>query len=241
MKKIITFLSFIGLSFFASQQVVLANTPTVSKLVQEREVKNFNGIVVGGPINLVVDLGNTEKLRFEGDEDAIATLVVEVKGNVLIIRPKTSWRSWSSIYYNKKITAYVTAKTLKSLTLSGSGNIQVNDLLSQSEFTATISGSGNISAKIKASSFTGIISGSGNLNIAGNANKADVNISGSGTFGKKEFIAEKLNAKISGSGTINATVKNHINALISGSGDINYNGDPSVDKKVIGSGKVQKM
>ena len=241
MKKIITFLSFIGLSFCANEQVVLANTPIVNKITQERAVKNFNGIVVGGPINVVVDLGNTEKLRFEGDEDAIATLVVEVKGNVLIIRPKASWRSWSSIYQNKKITAYITAKALKSLTLSGSGNIQVNDVVDQADLTTTISGSGNISAKIKASSFTGVISGSGNLNILGNANQADVNISGSGSFGKKEFIAENMNAKISGSGTINATVKKHINALISGSGDINYNGDPSVDKKIVGSGKVRKM
>lgn len=241
MKKIITFLSFIGLSFCCSQQIALANTPTVSKLVQERAVKDFNGIIVGGPINVVVDLGNTEKLRFEGDEDAIATLVAEVKGNVLIIRPKTSWRSWSSIYYNKKITAYVTAKTLKSLTLSGSGNIQVNDLLNQAEFTATLSGSGNVNAKVKVTNFTTVISGSGNLNMTGSSKDADINISGSGSFGKKEFITEKLNAKISGSGTIIATVNHYINALISGSGQVNYYGEPSIDKKVIGSGKVQKM
>lgn len=240
MRKIITFLSFIGLSFCASQQIVLASTPIVTK-IQERVVKNFNGIVVGGPINVIVDLGNTEKLRFEGDEDAIATLVVEVKGNVLIIRPKTSWRSWSSLYHNKNITAYVTAKTLKSLTLSGSGNIQVNDLINQTEFATTLSGSGNISAKIKSSSLTAVISGSGNLNITGSAQEADVNISGSGSFGKKDFSTENLDARISGSGTINATVKNHINALISGSGDINYHGEPSVDKKVLGSGKVRKM
>ena len=93
---------------------------------EERIVKNFNGVAAGGPIEVIVKFGNKESIRFEGDQDAISTLISEVKGNILIIRPQNSWKSWAKKYENKKITAYVAAKTIKSLTMSGSGNMSVN-------------------------------------------------------------------------------------------------------------------
>ncbi|RZA09561.1 MAG: DUF2807 domain-containing protein, partial [Moraxellaceae bacterium] len=150
---------------------VLANQPIVVKLTKqdERDVKNFNGVAAGGPINVIVTLGNTEGLRFEGDADAISTLVTEVKGNILIIRPQNSWTSWERKYQNKKITAYVSAKTIKSLTMSGSGSISVTGKIKTAELATTLSGSGSISANAEVSSYSGVISGSGNLNISGNA------------------------------------------------------------------------
>ena len=60
------------------------------------EVKNFTGIAAGGPLKVIVTLGNTEGIEFEGDEGAISTLIAEVKGNALIIRPEMSWTSWST-------------------------------------------------------------------------------------------------------------------------------------------------
>lgn len=245
MKKTIVSLSLIAVLTCMYLQQAVAFPPiviSVAKLKpQEKEVKNFNAIAIAGPIDVIVTLGNSESLRLEGDEDDIASIVTEVKGNVLIVRPKTSWKSWSSIYRNKKITAYITAKQIRSLTMSGSGTIKVNGTLKNQSLTTTLSGSGNINAKIETADFTGIISGSGNLNISGSAEEADVNISGSGSFGKKDFTTQKLTAKISGSGGVYATVQNNIDAVISGSGSVNYHGNPIVQSKISGSGRVRKM
>lgn len=205
---------------------------------QDRQVKNFNGIIAGGPIEVIVKLGTKESLRFEGDKDAIATLISEVKGDKLVIRPQTSWVSWARKYENKKIVAYVTAKQLSSLTMSGDGSITVTGNISAAEFTATLSGSGFIKANVEADKITGIVSGSGNANISGEADVASITLSGTGNFGSKALSVDQLSARISGKGSIHLSTNGKIKALISGSGHVYYSGNPEIEKTVLGSGDV---
>ena len=244
MKKIILSSAIILAIVSFTLQPVLASNPIVivsEKFIKEdRVVKNFNGVAAGGPINVVITLGNTESLKFEGDAEAIATLITEVRGNILIIRPENSWTSWAKKYENKKITAYVTAKTVKSLTMSGSGSMIVNSKINHNDLTVTLSGSGYITANADVNNLTGTLSGSGNLKISGNANTASLTISGSGSFGKG-FEVEKLEAVISGSGNITIDASKNIDAVISGSGSINYSGNPIIEKTIVGSGRVTKI
>ncbi|TCD10746.1 DUF2807 domain-containing protein [Pedobacter frigidisoli] len=207
----------------------------------ERDVKNFSGVAAGGPINVVITLGSKESCRFEGDEDAIATLITEVKGNVLIIRPQNSWKSWEKKYENRKITAYVTAKTITSLTMSGSGSMAINGAVNAKDLAATLSGSGSIKATVDVDDFTGVISGSGSISINGKADDASVVISGSGNFAGKGFSVNDLSTTVSGSGSVNIKADRKIDAVISGSGNVNYSGNATVDKTVIGSGRVRKI
>lgn len=245
MKKLFISLSLSVVLLGLSLQPVLATNPIKTLVAKfktdQRDVKNFNGVAAGGPINVVITLGSTEGLRFEGDADAISTLIAEVKGNILVIRPENSWKSWSRKYENKKITAYVSAKTIKSLTMSGSGNMTVNGKITENSLATTLSGSGSITANADIASFTGVISGSGNLNISGGADDASITISGSGAFTRKGFSVSRLSTVVSGSGSISVTAQDKIEAVISGSGSINYSGNPRVEQKVSGSGRVRKI
>lgn len=244
MKKFILSFSFIiAIASLNIQQILAAKSINISSekfTKEDRVVKNFNGVAAGGPINVIITLGNTESLRFEGDAEAIATLISEVKGNVLIIRPQNSWTSWAKKYENRKITAYVSAKTIKSLTMSGNGGIIVNGKINETSLAATLSGSGSITATADVNDFTGTLSGSGKLNFTGNASYATLTLSGSGSFGKG-FSVNKLSAVVSGSGSITINANNNINAVISGSGSVNYTGNPSIEKTLIGSGRVNKI
>jgi len=222
----------------AGEPIIISKTV---RFQQDRVVSDFRGLAAGGPIDVIVKMGSTESIRFEGDAEAISTLVSEVKSGVLIIRPKTSWTSWAKKYENKKITAYVTAKELNSLTMSGDGSIRVTGRIDGGEFATTLSGSGSITADVEATQLTAVISGSGTINMKGEADKADVTISGSGRFAGKSFAAQSLSTKISGSGIINIQAQDHIKALIVGSGQVLYTGSATVDKKVIGSGGVSKI
>ncbi len=208
----------------------------------ERNVKNFNGIGAGGPIDVIVKLGDKESIRFEGDKEAISTLVSEVKGSILIIRPQNSWKSWAKKYEGKKITAYVTARQISSITMSGNGTITVSGLITAEEFATTLSGSGTIKANVEADKITGVLSGSGNLNLTGKANEASVTLSGSGNFGSKTLVINSLSSRVSGSGNINIQSNGKIKAVISGSGHVYYTGDAEINETVlIGSGRVTKQ
>lgn len=207
----------------------------------ERSVKNFNGVVAGGPIQVVITIGNSESLRFEGDDEAIATLVSEVKGNVLIIRPQNSWKSWAKKYENKKIIAYVTAKQISSLSMSGNGSISVSGEVNAAELALTLSGSGSIKANVDADKITGVLSGSGSINLSGAAKDASVTLSGSGNFGGKALTITNISTRISGSGNVNINCDGNIKAVISGSGHVYYSGDPEINETVLlGSGRVSK-
>ena len=212
-----------------------------SVVQQDRNVKNFNGIAAGGPIEVIVTIGTTEGIKFEGDAEAISTLVTEVKGNILIIRPKTSWTSWSHKYENKKIIARVSAKTISSLTMSGNGTLRVKGTVLATELATTLSGSGTIDANVNTDKLTSVISGSGSVNLTGKTDDANVTVSGSGKFNGTTLTMDNLNTRISGSGSVNVKVEDNIKALVSGSGRVNYSGNPNVDQRVIGSGGVTKI
>ncbi len=235
---------YLALSVFASANANAAlppNNHSANIFRDERIVKDFTGVVAGGPIEVVVKIGMNEGVKFEGDAEAISTLVTEVKGKVLIIRPKTSWTSWAKKYEHKKITAYVTAKDINSLAMSGNGSITATSALTAREFTATLSGSGSIKAQLNTDKFTGVISGSGNLILSGKADDSNVTVSGSGKLSGKELKIDLLSARISGSGSITAHVEDSIKATISGSGHVYYTGYASIEQKVIGSGGITKL
>ncbi|TKC08974.1 head GIN domain-containing protein [Pedobacter frigoris] len=223
---------------FADQSINI-NTFHIAK--DERNVKNFNGIAAGGPIDVIVKIGDKESLTFEGDEEAIATLISEVKGNILIIRPQNSWKSWAKKYENKKITAHVTAKQISSLAMSGNGTINISGTATASEFAVTLSGSGSIKANVDADKITGVLSGSGSIVLSGKADDASVTLSGSGSFGSKTLAVNNLSARVSGSGNININTDGNIKAVISGSGHVYYSGNPEINETVLlGSGRVSK-
>jgi len=222
-----------------AKPVVPNTTSFISK--DERTVKNFNGVVAGGPIEVIITIGSTEGLRFEGDAEAISTLVSEVKSEVLIIRPQMSWQSWSRKYRDKKITAYVSAKNISSLTMSGEGSILVKGTATAAELAITLSGSGSIKTGVSADLLTTTISGSGNLEATGKAGKASVNVSGSGQLNGKGLALTDLTARISGSGSVTAKISGTIKAFISGSGHIYYSGNPSIEQRVVGSGGVSEL
>lgn len=211
--------------------------------VKDTEVKNFNSVAAGGPLEVIVTLGNTEGIRFEGDEEAISTLVTEVKGSALIIRPKMSWTSWAHKYKGKKITAYVNAKNISSLTMSGDGSISVKGTIDNNSLTTTLSGSGSISATVDVQEYTAVVSGSGKLNISGEAGETSATISGSGVLSKKGALkVNSLSAKISGSGSAYVHTNGEISVFVSGSGKVYYTGNADVsENKLFGSGGVKKL
>lgn len=240
MKKlnILLLLTILTFSFNASIAYATSNTTAFQ---DERTIGSFKGIASGGPLKVKVTIGNKESIRFEGNKDAIADLITEVNDNILVIKPKTKWNDWSRRYNRPEVTVYITAKRLTSLTLSGSGSLEVENPINGSDLVTTLSGSGSIKATANVSSFEGVLSGSGTLNIAGKTTTANLTISGSGNLLGKSFTADKASVQISGSANVYIKATGKLEAVISGSGNIYYSGDATVKKTVIGSGNISKM
>lgn len=238
MKKLNIFLllAFLTIAGYSSASILTKTTLSDD----ERPVSNFKGVASGGPLTVKITIGNKESLRLEGDKDAIADIITEVVNGVLIIKPKTKWNDWSRRYNRPEVTVYISAKKLSSLTMSGSGNMSVENTITSSDLAATLSGSGSITATTNVKSLAATISGSGNISLNGKSEAANVTISGSGDFKGNKLSADRVAVQISGSADVSINAVSTIEAVISGSGSVRYSGNPVVKKTIIGSGSVSR-
>jgi len=224
--------------------VVSANAPKFNNTAfqNNRTSGEFKGIAAGGPLNIKITMGTKESIRLEGDAAAIADLITTVENGILTIRPKTKWNDWSRKYKWASVTAYITARRITALTMSGSGNMEVeNTINSSSELVTTLSGSGSIKATANVRSFTGVISGSGTVYLKGKTKDSNLTLSGSGNFQGKNFSTNQASIQISGSADVYIHADQKIEAVISGSGSIQYSGNAAVKKTIIGSGNITRM
>jgi hypothetical protein len=245
MKKIIKGLT-IMLFLVAISNFALACTGNISignseNIVDEnRTVAGFSGVSSAGNYNVYITMGASESLRLEGNADVISEIETKIENGILKISKKKTLnkKTWKS---TERVDIYIEAKTLHSLIVLGSGDIQVTGLVNASKLTNTISGSGSISLEMDAKNYVALISGSGEIKASGKSQNTSITIAGSGDFEGANLNSEIANVKISGSGDIVLTVNKNLDALVSGSGDVKYGGNPSVKYSKSGSGNISKL
>ncbi|PPL04485.1 head GIN domain-containing protein [Parapedobacter indicus] len=204
-----------------------------------REVRGFHALTSAGSILVEVRFGDQESVRLVGNEAALREVETVVEQGTLKIRFK---RNAGEARFNRdKVTAYVTAKQLKSLAQSGAGNITVVGTVAGDELNASVSGSGKLAFDSDIKVCNARISGSGRIVATGNAAASNISISGSGRFEGNELKSQSANLKLSGSGSIAIHVNKQLDASISGSGTIHYSGNAQTNVRTSGSGRLHKI
>src|SRR5574344_1545679 len=123
-----------------------------------------------------------------------------------------------------EMNVYVTAPSLNSTSLAGSGDFIIDAPLKTSQFKASLAGSGDINVKdLDAQSLDVSLAGSGDVNVnARQLDKLKASVAGSGDIDLKVTSCNVANLNVAGSGDITrkGTVK-QLNKNVAGSGDIN--------------------
>ena len=202
-----------------------------------RQLQPFHGIELSGSSEVQVTFGSKEEARLEGSLEDIQQLETKVENGILKIRSKKS--GWNM--RNGKIKVHVTAKSINSVVVSGSGNLGINQSFKTDKLNLTVSGSGSIDAVFEAQTVNAAISGSGSIKSAGSSKSSNIRVSGSGNFNGKKLICDSTNIQISGSGQANIHAEKSINAQLSGSGGVRYSGNPEVKVAKSGSGWISKI
>jgi len=235
----ITLIRSAALLFLASIFTLTVSAQRVKgngKLIEKtRQVGNFESLGVSGSFDMFLVMGNEGKIELGVEENLEPYLITEVENGKL----KIKWKKGSNINTTKKTTVTVYFEELSGVALAGSGDIISRDAIASDEMDVAVAGSGDIRLELKVNSTQAAVSGSGDIELSGTSTEFDAAVAGSGDIDASELQSQKADLKISGSGTIKASVANEIVARISGSGDIKYKGNPKVeDIKVSGSGKV---
>jgi len=198
--------------------------------------KDFRGLDLHVPANAEVRVGDSFKIEITCEETAMPYVETRVENGVLRVYFDRNVRDVD----NMKVV--VTAPSWNHFDLSGSGDLEVVDVIEGQSLYLDVSGSGSIRAIEAHFDEADLkVSGSGEIRMAGSAEQLDCELSGSGKIKCFDFLVNTADVKVSGSGDVQVNVAEELNAEISGSGGIVYKGSPDVNASVSGSGTVKKF
>lgn len=221
---------------FALMSAFLAFAAMAADKRETRPVSGFTGIALSAPLNVELVQGDTESLVLEGDEATLAEIETVVEQGVLKIRTRSSfeWRHMS------KARARVGAKTIDSLRIAGSGDIDAQQLRSTG-LKVAVSGSGDVRiGTLAASSIEVTVAGSGDVLVGGKVDTVSTSIAGSGDVKAGKLETNDAKVTIAGSGDVAVWAKQSLKVKIVGSGDVRYYGDPAITQTILGSGSLRR-
>ena len=204
-----------------------------------RQSGYFNKIEASDSINVNIKVGDTNEIVVKAPSRVLAKIKTEVSSDTLKISDD-GWYLWQT--GGRTMQVDVTVKSLQEIKVLGSGWVNVAGLVTDN-LSVTLSGSGDVeiqSLKIN-NRLTINLSGSGDINLQGQANNMEVETSGSGSAYLDKMEVQNARLKVTGSGDSQVKVINDLDVTISGSGDVQYAGNPRVNKSVTGSGDLQKL
>lgn len=221
------------LSWFSSDRVQGSG----NVVRQARQVEHFTGLDLRMAGNVEVQLGATEGVTIETDDNLLPLIDTSVDNGTLRIRPQKRDMQLEP----RTLKVIVQARTLDHLTVAGSGTISADGLHGRSlEFD--VAGSGGITAShVDGESVSISLGGSGSLHMAGKADRLQVSVGGSGKVQAGELASREAKVSLSGSGKAQVWARETLNVSLAGSGEVAYYGDPRLTRSVAGSGDVRRL
>ena len=206
---------------------------------QERKLPAFSELNLAINAEVFLKQGPVQKVEIQASEKLLKLIDTDVKGKSLSIE-------WNKMFVNnsEKIKIFITMVEVDGISVSGSGDISAEGIISTPKIDLAISGSGNINlSDLKAGSISSSISGSADIIISGTntAEQMEASISGSGNIKAQNLPVKKVEVSISGSGNCWVNGLETIEAHIAGSGDVYYKGTGTIDGEVAGSGSIKHI
>lgn len=210
--------------------IILSNTLNISTVNVVEIGLNFN--------ELTIKEGNSSSVEATGDSNILDSLNISVtNGNLLINLPQDT--CFSS--YNLDII--VTVSDLKSVQISGTGEVTLEEFTNSEELNVTSSGSSNITInKFEIASTLNIInSGSGTITIEDDFPMLGfykIITSGSSAFYGCLLSVDTCQVLSSGSSTISVNAEELITGTISGTTTLQYLSSPLINVTTSGSATI---
>ena len=197
---------------------------------------------------LILTQGEQTSLFVEADDDLLSDLIVEVRGDTLVLGLEEDWfgqmgKVISSIFNDgdRKIIYHLTVADLDQIRFSGKMNL-VCDAFKTDDLSLKISGLGKLQfSQLDCRSLETIISGRGEFFAAGRAEHQTIKISGSGEYEAPQLASQIVQIVISGQGNATLQVEESLSITISGLGQVNYIGRPKLRQVISGLGKSKRL
>ncbi len=190
-------------------------------------VSDFDELDLSGCVKVIYTQGSTVQVKVRGNEKDLAKYEVKVKDGELHIGMKSH-----GIRVNGKsprLTAYITAPTLKGIDMSGACDLQVPQKARLAgKLDIDVSGAGDLDiTDMEVESLDLDVSGAGDVSLGYLKASDEVNIEVSGAGDVKGKVeAQDVDVELSGAGDMTLTVScDRLDGSVSGAGDLTLKGN----------------
>jgi hypothetical protein len=182
---------------------------------EERSVTGFDEISVEGSGEVIVDVGGTESLIIEADDNLLPLIRSDVRGSTLVLDID------GSVSPSREIVYTVEAIDFEGVSIAGSVDV--------------------VAPNVDCASFRASVAGSGTFDLGGSCDALDVSIAGSATVDAADLTVASAGVDIAGSGSVVVNAVDQLRVSISGTGVVEYVGDPATDFDIVGAGDVRQI
>ncbi len=201
------------------------------------QLKDFDGIALAGPDDVIVTPGAAYAVRLSGNRAATRHVGLHVRGGVLHVdrRRGGNWfgRGGGSA------TVHVTMPTLSRVWIAGSGDVRAEKVSSKS-FNALIQGAGDLQVKDIATDAVRLtLRGSGDVSLSGRTDDLRLTVVGSGDVAAGDLKARTAAISLTGSGSVRAHADGEARLRVTGSGNAHVDGTNRCRIVKTGSGEAE--
>ncbi len=210
--------------------------------VEQRDVRDFNQVVMEDIGRLAITQGEQESLTVETDLD-LRDVYTEVRDGVLILRLGRTLLERLSValesgFGSQRVHYRLSVKQLHALTVAGAGRVECAGL-DTDKLELKLAGVGDIEFQaLSAQELNVVLSGSGQVRADGKAERLQVRLSGVGSYAGAGLQSQQAWVHLSGMGKASVWAERDLDVHLSGMGSLEYRGNPRMKRRVSGLGSI---
>ncbi len=265
MKKITAFLLLILLASCEFDSEKIKRIEVSGDIKSSRfQLQPFHGLVLAGPMNLVLQQDGGSELYVETYESILEQLHVEVVDEVLYLYIKDSTaKHYTRQHYKtepelkdalksgsrlkwpkgkKVLNLVLSFSEIDELQIVGEADIRTQGLWKGEELSLVVAGALHLEAGLQMEELSVEVAGAANMELQGSCRTFNFECAGASSLKAYEFFADTINMEIAGASNADIYAAKSLDVSIAGIGDIHYKGNPShlnIDKA--GLGKVRQV
>ena len=197
-------------------------------VTKEIPIQSFSELSAHGVYHLYLSQGDKESVRIEAEDNLIDLFTVENKGSSLEIGMKKN----VNIDTKKKMSVYVTFKSLRSMYLSMVGGTSSEEQLKFSDLKFTNQSVGTVNLNMTMQNLNLENGSVGALKLKGSADNAVIKSNSVGSIQAADFVVQKMDIDNSGVGSATVNAEKELKMSDSFLGKVNNKGNATVKRKV---------
>lgn len=232
MKKIF-FILFAAMAFVQCR----VKTGSGDLVSEQRNVKKFKAISVGGDFNVTLRQSANFKVNIEADDNIIDDIQTDVDDEKLHISFEDNIRFSNT-------TANVLIEAPEFVYIRGAASARIkseNNLSSGNKIKVDASSAANLQLSIDAPDANAEASSGSSIYLKGHTKNLDSEASSGAQLNTSELLAENVKAQASSGATLKLHASVQLNAQASSGASIAYRGNPTVSKQESSGGSISRM